>query len=135
MFLLLALHIITYITLNYLCSWQYSTWFTVLYAQYTQCQGRFLPPKEASLTQTSPATAHLIACPSAVGWPETELPQTRFQSPPGRIHWHLNSLGTLLLILEVLVPCKRRPGQLVLDILCERDVVELSLEYYLTESM
>ena len=31
-----------------------------LYAPYTPCQDVFLPPKDESLTQTSPATAHLV---------------------------------------------------------------------------
>ena len=34
-----------------------------LYAPYTPCQVVFFPPNEASLTQTSPATAHLVPCP------------------------------------------------------------------------
>jgi hypothetical protein len=34
-----------------------------LYAQYMQCQVVFLLPNEALLTQTSPATAHLVPLP------------------------------------------------------------------------
>ena len=36
-----------------------------LYAPYTPCHCVFLPPKDESLTQTSPATAHLVPRPPA----------------------------------------------------------------------
>ena len=53
---------------------------------YTPCQGMFLPPKEASLTQTSPATAHLVPLPPA-NWlarncvPSNQVPEFTRQNP------------------------------------------------------
>ena len=71
------------------------TRFEAFYIPYTPCQGMFTPPNEASLTQTNPATAHLFPRPPSAtnsSWfaapagrtQAVELPQTRFQSSPGR---------------------------------------------------
>ena len=91
-------------------------------------------PPIPALTQTSPATAHLAACPraAAASWlarnraASNQVPEFTLQNPkaPGFLGHFCGSYSRYWCPAKL---CKRPPGQLALDTLCERDVVE----YYL----
>ena len=94
----------------------------------------------ADLDQACHITLGCTPSSSSSQWPATEPladlnsvgQQLSCLKPGSRVH-QAESTGTwipwalLWLILEVLVQCKRPPGQLALDTFCERDVAE----YYL----
>ena len=100
-----------------------------------QCHGVFLLPKEASLTQTSPAKAHLVRHPpvAAANWlaryyaASNQLPDSESRVDTTECAGPWIPWAPLWLILQVLMPSKRLPGQLAAYTFGQSDVVE----YYL----